>query len=95
MLIISDKIRAKIAQEDHGGVTELEVRECFMNRCGRLCRDDREGHQTDPPTLWFTSETHIGRLLKIVYVEDDENIYLKSAYPATKGVQDMFDRNSH
>jgi len=95
MLIISKKIRDKIAQLDHGSVNEREVRECFLNRPEGVCKDDREGHQTDPPTVWFVAPTHLGRLLKIVYVEDEENIYLKSAYLATKVVQDVFDRNSH
>lgn len=94
MLIVSEKIKAKIGGDDHGGVTEREVRECFMSRCGRICQDGREEHRTDPPTVWFVAESHLGRWLKIVYVEDDEHIYLKSAYPATKSVQDMFERDS-
>jgi len=95
MFILSTAIRQKIAQPDHGSVTEREVQECFLNRIGtRHCKDDREGHKTDPPTFWFVAETHLGKMLKIVYVEDEDNIYLKSAYPANKAVQDMFDRNS-
>lgn len=95
MLIISAKIREKIEDPSHGQVTEREVRECFMNRCGRVCEDDREEHRTDPPTQWFVAPTHVGRLLKIVYVEDDENIYLKSAYPATRVIQAMFEANAN
>lgn len=94
MLVISKKIREKIADPSHGSVTEREVRECFLNRCGRVCGDPREEHKTDPPTQWFVAPTHLGRLLKIIYVEDDEHIYLKSAYPATNAVQAMFDRDS-
>jgi hypothetical protein len=95
MLIISLTIQKKIGDPSHGSVVEREVRECFMNRCGRVCTDDREEHRTDPATQWFVSETHVGRLLKIVYVEDNEHVYLKSAYPATKVVQEMFNRNAN
>lgn len=95
MLIISPKIRAKIGDPSHGSVTEREVQECFLNRCGRVAEDDREQHRTDPPTRWFVSETHLGKLLKIVYVEDDENVYLKSAYPASKTIQDLFESLAH
>lgn len=91
MLVISEKIRQKIGDSSHGSVTDREVRECFLNRCGRVVCDDREEHRTDPATVWFVAETHVGRLLKIVYVEDEENIYLKTAYPATKTIQDIFD----
>jgi hypothetical protein len=92
MIIISPVIRDKIAREDHGAVTEREVRECFMCWDGRYCGDDREEHQTQSgcPTRWFVEDSHVGRKLKIVYVEDDENVYLKSAYPATGEVQHWF-----
>lgn len=92
MLVISPRIKEKIEDSSHGAVVEREVRECFLNRCGRVCKDDREQHKSDPVTQWFVAPTHVGRLLKIVYVEDDEHIYLKSAYPATKTVEDMFER---
>lgn len=95
MLIISDKIRMKIGDASHGGITDKEVRECFMNRCGKVVRDDREQHRTDPPTQWFVAETHLGKKLKIVYVEDDEHVYLKSAYLATKTIQEIFDTHAN
>lgn len=96
MLIISSKILAKIGQADHGYVTEREVRECFMAWDGRYCEDPREEHQTQSglPTRWFVGESHVGRSLKIMYVEDDENVYLKSAYLATSEVQRMFAKYS-
>jgi hypothetical protein len=94
MLIISPKIQQKIADPSHGSLTERDVRECFMNRCGRVCLDDREEHKTDPVTKWFVASNHQGRALKIVYVEDDEHVYLKSAYPATKTIEDMFNRKA-
>jgi hypothetical protein len=42
------------------------------------------------PTRWFVGESHIGRMLKIIYVEDTENVYLKSAYLATGEIRDLF-----
>lgn len=92
MLIISAKIREKIAGEDHGSVNEREVRECFMVWDGRYIEDPREEHKTQSglPTRWFVEESHIGRMLKIVYVADDENVYLKSAYLATGEIQHLF-----
>ena len=68
MLIISPTIKDKIGRPDHGSVTEREVWECFLNRPDGVCKDNREEHRTDPPTVWFVAPTHIGRLLKIVYV---------------------------
>ena len=96
MLIISQKIREKIASVDHGSVTEREVRECFMAWDGQYCEDPREEHQTQSglPTRWFVEESHIGRCLKIMYVEDDENVYLKSAYLATSEVKRIFARSA-
>lgn len=92
MLIIAPGIKDKIAREDHGSVTEREVRECFMAWDGRFCYDMKEEHRTDPPTRWFVCESHIGRLLKIMYVEDEEHVYLKSAYLATGEVKRIFDK---
>lgn len=92
MLIISPKIKDKIARDDHGGVTEREVRECFMVWDHSFCFDQKEEHLTDPPTKWFVAESHVGRLLKIMYVDDGENVYLKSAYPATSDVKRIFDK---
>ena len=96
MLIISPKIKAKIGAVDHGSVTEREVKECFMAWDGRYCEDSREEHQAQSghPTKWFVCESHIGRCIKIVYVEDDENVYLKSAYLATGEVQSLFAKHA-
>lgn len=92
MIVISPKIREKIAGDDHGNVSEREVRECFMAWDGRFVDDPREEHKTQSgfPTRWFVGESHIGRMLKLVYVEDDENVYLKSAYLATGEIQSLF-----
>jgi hypothetical protein len=36
--------------------------------------------------LWFVAPNHTGRMIKVMYVEDDEHVYIKSAYLATSEV---------
>ena len=75
----SARIRNKL-QEKHG-VTMNEVEQCFLNHIGKYLQDTRTDHQTNPPTLWFISETNRQRMLKIVFVlELDNSITLKTAY---------------
>lgn len=95
-IIISPSIAAKIGRQDHGGVTEQEVRECFENHDGRLCWDSRPEHLDGKgqPSPWFVAETNKRRLLKIMFVRDDGDLYLKSAYPATAVVHDIYERKS-
>ena len=90
-LVITPSIKHKL--EVRHGVTELEVRQCFLNLCGTYLVDDREDHRTDPPTLWFVAETDRGRKLKIIFVPVDGNIMLKSAYDASPEVQGIYDRH--
>jgi len=78
--IVSAAILAKL-REKHG-VELREVEQAFENKCGFLLTDDREDHQTDPPTLWFVAPTNQGRLLKVIFMYIDGNIHLKSAYEA-------------
>jgi len=77
-IIVTTRIDNKLDKKH--AVTVEEVDQCFDNRCGVNLIDDREDHRTDPPSLWFIAETNRGRLLKIVFVYRDGNIYLKSAY---------------
>lgn len=91
-LIITPSIEAKIGRDDHGQVTVKEVLECFENHCGGYCIDAREQHRTHPPTLWFVAETHHRRRLKIIFVRDGDNLYLKSAYPANDEVARIFSK---
>lgn len=79
-LVVSPAIREKLLNKHK--VQELEVRECFLNHEGKYLIDTREEHATDPPTLWFVGETHRGRRLKIIFVNRNGNLYLKSAYDA-------------
>lgn len=61
-------------------VTRREVEQCFHNRLMGLLEDTRVTNKTIPPTLWFIAPTNKKRLLKIVYVQDGSDIYLKTAY---------------
>ena len=68
--------------------------ECFENRIGNFLLDTREEHVTDPPTQWFVAETHSGRILKIVFVNEGTEVYIKSAYDANETIQQIYARYS-
>jgi uncharacterized DUF497 family protein len=76
--LISQKIKEKLAEKHN--VTEREVMDCFYDRKGTLI-DDREDHKTDPPTQWFIGMTNKRRLLKVIFINKEGNILLKSAFP--------------
>lgn len=77
---ISARIREKLQQKHN--VSVEEVYQAFMNREGPSFTDDREDHQSVPPTYWFIAETDCGRKLKIVYVAYPEFFAIKSAFDA-------------
>ena len=81
-LVIAPDIREKLEKKHQ--VKEGEIHECFMNIEGPYLEDTDEDHATDPPTEWFLAETDRGRLLKIIFVFRDGNIYLKSAFDANE-----------
>ena len=95
-LIISPAIEAKIGADDHDNITVKEVEECFANHCGGYCMDPRPQHldSNGNPTPWFVAETNHRRVLKVMFVREHGDIYLKSAYPATQAVQGMFARKA-
>jgi len=78
-IYISETIAHKL-KEAHN-VKGHEVSECFANLKTKFAYDTREGHQTNPPTLWFIGETNRGRRLKIIFLRYNQTeIVLKSAY---------------
>jgi uncharacterized DUF497 family protein len=79
-IIVSAAVLAKL--RDKHNVDLREVEQAFENKCGLFLVDDREDHQTDPPTLWFVAPTNRDRLLKVIFMFVDGNIHLKSAYEA-------------
>ncbi len=92
-ITIPPSIEAKIAQVDHGRITPKEVNECFENHCGiRYCYDKRPEHldRNGQPSPWFVAETNHKRRLKIMFVIDDGQIHVKSAYPATDDVFNIY-----
>jgi outer membrane lipoprotein-sorting protein len=91
-IIIPPAILTKIGTDSHGNVTQKEVEECFSNFAGKYAIDRRPEHQSHngSTTYWFVAETNHLRRLKIMFVRDGQDIYLKSAYPATDKVAELF-----
>ncbi|WP_457664703.1 hypothetical protein [Thiolapillus sp.] len=69
-LKISPGVKEKLKKKHC--VADDEITQCT----GRNLMDRREDHQTDPPTLWFISETDFGRLLKVVFIQSGDDICL-------------------
>jgi hypothetical protein len=95
---ISPRIREKLAERH--GVTEDEIRQCFINLEGEYIRDTREEHDTVPPTYWFISETTTRRKLKILFVArkvdtidgPKTRIDIKTAYEPSQEEIDLYAR---
>ena len=75
---ISQKILKKLDEKHQ--VSRDEVEQCFANRSGKYLRDLREEHKSNPPTLWFISETDFGRRLKVVFIFSNGVIYLRTDF---------------
>lgn len=79
MLYISPSVRQKL--KDKHGVTQPEIEQCFANREGKFLLDQREEHQSDPPTKWFIAQTDYGRRLKIAFIQAvNGTIQIRTAY---------------
>lgn len=78
-LKISSKVQAKLASKKPP-VTQAEIEQCFANRTGIYLLDSREEHASDPPTQWFIAETYYGRELKVVFIQRDNDIVIRTAY---------------
>ena len=79
-IVISPATLEKL--ETRHKVSRREIEQCFENREGQYFEDIREEHKTDPATLWFVSPTNQNRILKVIFVFNNGNIYIKSAYDA-------------
>jgi hypothetical protein len=92
-MFISPAVREKLADPTHQ-VTEDEILQCFANRDGRQCYDERPEHRSNPPTLWFVAETDYGRRLKVCYIlhADTKLVEIKSAYLATDEVTRIYNK---
>lgn len=78
-IIISHRVKEKLDKK-HGGVSFLEIRECFANRDGKILIESREEHLTNPLTRWFIAETNFGRELKICYMPIGDEFHIKTAF---------------
>ena len=78
-IVISPQIRGKLATKHQ--VKPQEVDQCFANRQGEYILDTREEHVADALTYWFIAETDYGRKLKVVFVEENGNLYIRTAFP--------------
>lgn len=91
-MLISARVRDKLKQADHN-VTEPEILECFANRDRSDLIDNRAWHVTNPSTRWFVAETDRGRQLKVCYIlHPDGIVEIKSAYPATAQVREIYEK---
>jgi len=87
---ISEKIRTKLAQVHN--VTIEEVEQCFANRNGNYLIDTREEHASDPPTKWFISENNYGRKLKVVFIERNGDVYIRTTYPPNEEEKRIYNK---
>lgn len=87
--IVSPAIRAKLSTRHK--VSVEEVFECFANGPPYTLQDNRPEHQTNPPTEWFIGETDSGRRLKVMFVIEDEDVYIKSAYEPSEAVINLYE----
>jgi hypothetical protein len=78
-LIISSEIKEKLALKHN--LSSEDVEQCFKNRTHSYLRDTRLEHLTEPITEWFISENDSGKLIKIVCIFNNGQIFLKSAFP--------------
>ncbi len=93
-LIISPSVRKKL-REKHN-VTEDEIKECFLNKdanYGHL-EDTRADHKTDPATMWFISETHREKRLKIVWMNTEDGVVIKSAFPPNEVEERIYTKHA-
>lgn len=88
-LYVSKKVEAKLAAKHR--VSIEEVKEAFADRPEYVVLDEREEHASDPPTVWFIAATFHGRLLKVVYVEREGNVHLRTAYAPSRKEIELFD----
>lgn len=90
-LKISNDVEQKLLNKHN--VSRSEVEQCFFNRTGRLLMDNREEHKTNPPTLWFLAPTNKGRILKVVYIQVDTHIHLRSAFEPNTAEEQIYRRH--
>jgi hypothetical protein len=93
-LIISPSVFKKL-REKHN-ITEDEIEQCFLNmEANRVhLKDTRADHQTDPPSLWFISETDKQRKLKIVWMNTSQGVVIKTAFEPNDNENRIYTKNA-
>lgn len=91
-IVIAPSILIKL-QNKTPPVSQKEVEQCFANKSGRLLKDTREKHRTNPPTLWFIAMTNQNRMLKIVFMQIGLNVNLKSAYDPNADELEIYNKH--
>lgn len=93
-MITSQSVLAKLANK-LPPVSMPEVRQCFSTRKHEFLIDNRAKNRTIPPTLWFISDTFMGRQLKVVFIMDtDDTIYIKTAYEPNAIERQIYSRHA-
>ena len=88
-LYISDRIVEKIKNKHR--LDKDEVIQAWKKYDGITLADTRERYWTYPPTEWFLVRSDSGKLLKIIFmIDDDGTAYLKSAFEADKTEKRIF-----
>lgn len=90
--IVSKSTEQKLTSKH--GLSIAEVRQAFVNREGGFLEDTREQHRTDPPTQWFVGVTNDGRTIKVVFVQKDGKIVLKTSYDANPTEIRIYERHA-
>jgi len=90
---ISPKIREKLTSKHR--VVEDEIVQCFANRAHGFLIDTRADHLTNPMTRWFISETDVGRKLKIAFIPQQNDIYIRTAYEPNQKEIAIYNKNAN
>ena len=88
--MVSTAIASKLHKKHHVSINEVE--QCFLNRAGNLLYDTRAKTKTIPPTLWFIALKNKNRKLKIVYIQKEFQLILKTAYEPNEIELNIYER---
>ena len=94
-MIVTESVRIKLRSKHSLSVEEVEEAISNLDPSHKLLEDSREQHKTNPPSLWFVSETNRGLKLKVVIIPANGDFYLKTAYPANSTEIEIYDRNKN
>jgi uncharacterized DUF497 family protein len=94
-IIISPKVRNKLATEKKPPVSFEEIEQCFADRDRSFLYDTRDKNRSIPPTQWFISSTDMGRVLKVVFIElENGNIIIRTAYEPNNKEKEIYNKYS-